>query len=214
MEIRNLTLEIKADADARTIEGLGSVFNNVDGGGDIVLPGAFAKSIAVKMPKMLWQHKSDMVIGKWDEVRETPEGLFLKGRLLKTTLGNDAYELALNGAIDGLSIGYSTKDSEFDRKSGTRKLKAVELHEVSLVTFPMNEKAGITRVKSLDGVPFEALHEHKRMVEAALRDAGASDQLATYVASLIPTPASRDAKGEEKQTVAEILSQFTKTYRQ
>ena len=203
MEIKNLTIDIKADADTRTIEGLGSVFGNVDGGGDIVLPGAFAKSIAGRLPKMLWQHKSDMVIGKWDEVRETPEGLFLKGRLLKTALGNDAYELAQHGAIDGLSIGYVTKDSEIDRKTGHRSLKQVDLHEVSLVTFPMNDKAGITRVKSLDGVPVESLHAHKRMIEAALRDAGASDATAAYVASLIP--ARRDAGGEE---LAHLLNQF------
>ena len=94
MEIKNFAFELKADADSRTVEGLGSVFHNVDGGGDIVLPGAFAKSIASRKPAMLWQHKSDQVIGVWDEVRETPEGLYVKGRILNTALGNDAYELA------------------------------------------------------------------------------------------------------------------------
>ena len=204
MEIKNITVEIKADAEARTIEGFGSVFGNVDQGGDIVLPGAFAKSIAARKPKMLWQHKSDHVIGVWDEVRETGEGLYMKGRLLKTTLGNDAYELAQHGAIDGLSIGYVTKDSEIDRKSGTRKLKALELHEVSLVTFPMNEKAGITRVKSTDGTLMT-----EREFEAFLRDVGELSQKEAKIVLSEGYKAllnHRDGDGED--ALINLLNQF------
>ena len=166
MEIKNFALELKADADSRTVEGLGSVFHNVDGGGDIVLPGAFTKSIQSRKPAMLWQHKSDQVIGVWDEVSETPEGLWVKGRILNTALGNDAYELARHGALKGMSIGYGTRDYEIDRKSGNRHLKELELYEVSLVTFPMNELAGITRVKNKPG--------GERGLEEYLREAGYS----------------------------------------
>ena len=180
------------------------MFNNVDGGGDIVLPGAFAKSIAGRLPKMLWQHKSDMVIGKWDEVRETPDGLFLKGRLLKTTLGNDAYELAQHGAIDGLSIGYVTKDSAFDRKSGTRSLKEVDLHEVSLVTFPMNDKAGITRVKSTDGTLLT-----EREFEEFLRDVG---QLSHKEAKIVLSEGYKSLLGHRdggaEDALINLLNQF------
>lgn len=201
--------ELKAsDEDGtRTIEGLGSVFGNTDSYGEIVMPGAFAESIAKRKPAMLWQHRSDMPIGVWDEVEETKRGLRLKGRILTTQAGNDAYLLAKAGALTGLSIGFTTIRDERDPKKGVRKLLEVELYEVSLVTFPANEKAQITNVKSLEGVPFEELHEHKRMVEAALRDAGASDQMAAYVASLIPKPASRDAGGEAAK-LTHLLNQF------
>ena len=165
MEHKFIPLDVKAD-DARTVEGLGSVFGNVDGGGDIVLPGAFAKSIATRKPVMLAQHKHDQVIGVWEDVRETAEGLYVKGRILNTALGNDVYELAKHGALTGLSIGYSTKDSEVDRKSGHRRLKELELYEVSLVTFPMNELAGITRVKQKPA--------DERALEEYLREAGYS----------------------------------------
>ena len=147
-EYLNIPLEIKADAEARTIEGMGSMFHNIDGGNDIVLPGAFSKSLQSRKPRMLWQHKTDHVIGVWDEMKETGEGLFMKGRILKTQLGNDAYELVKEGAITGLSIGYGVKSSSMDRKTGVRQLKELDLHEVSIVTFPMNELATITRVKS------------------------------------------------------------------
>lgn len=165
-EYLNVPLEIKADAEARTIEGMGSIFHNIDGGNDIVLPGAFAKSIQARKPRMLWQHKTDHVIGVWDELRETGEGLFMKGRILNTAQGNDAYELVKHGAISGLSIGYGVKNASMDRKTGVRQLKELDLHEVSIVTFPMNELATITRVKSRP--------ETERDLEELLREAGYS----------------------------------------
>ncbi len=173
METKHFTLDLKAAGDDRTVEGLGSVFGNTDQGGDIVMPGAFAKSLGKRSPQMLWQHKHDQPIGVWDEVRETPEGLYVKGRILNTQLGNDAYELARHGALKGMSIGYATKDSETDRKSGVRKLKELDLLEVSLVTFPMNELAGITRVKNKPATV--------RELEEYLRDVGFSQAEAKRV---------------------------------
>ena len=50
---------------------------------------------------MLWQHKTrEQVIGVWDDATETDQGLYVKGRILDTALGNDAYTLAKAGAID------------------------------------------------------------------------------------------------------------------
>lgn len=202
--------EIKADGDSRTIEGWASVFNNVDQGNDIILPGAFLKSLgkrkASDLVPMLWQHDTREPIGVWHDLQEIDKGLFGKGEIFDTTRGNDAYKLLKGGAIKGLSIGYSPKQYEIDQKKGTRKLTEVELYEVSLVTFPMNDKAQVTRVKSLEEIPFDELFEHKRKIEAALRDAGASDSVATYVASLIPQPAQRDAGGGEMKTATERLA--------
>jgi HK97 family phage prohead protease len=192
--------ELKADdADGLlTFEGYAAAFNNVDSQKDIILPGAFTKSIASRGDEivLLWQHDTREPIGK-GQIREDKRGLFLKGTLSRTDAGVKAHTLLKDGVIRQMSIGYSPKDWEIDPKKGVRQLKEVALWEASLVTFPANDKATITNVKSLEGVPFEELHEHKRMVEAALRDAGASDQMATYVASLIPKPAPRDAGGAE-----------------
>jgi HK97 family phage prohead protease len=175
MENKTFTIDnLKAvDDEPRTIEGFGSIFNNIDSYGDIVLPGAFVKSIKKRKPKMLWQHRSDMPIGAWDVVKETPEGLYLKGRIFDTQMGNDAYTLLKGGAIDGLSIGYTTKQYEIDSKANTRKLKEVELFETSLVTFPANEKATVTNVKSLP--------ETEREFEEFLRDAGYSHAAAKTI---------------------------------
>jgi uncharacterized protein len=141
--------EVKTDDAARTVEGWASTFGNKDAGDDIILPGAFAASLTQRKPKMLWQHNTDQVIGVWDTAQETEKGLYVKGRILPTALGNDAYELAKAGAIDSMSIGYSTIDASMDYESGVRTLKTLDLWEVSLVTFPMNDKATITSVKAI-----------------------------------------------------------------
>lgn len=164
MEIKSLALELKAD-EAGVVTGYGSVFGGVDTYGDTVLPGAFAKSIAKRKPKMLWQHEMDEPIGVWDEVREDEKGLYLKGRLaMKTERGAEARELLAMGAIDGLSIGYRTIADEIVQ-GGTRLLKEVELWEVSFVTIPADAAATVTGVKSIGT---------ERDCEDALRDMGFS----------------------------------------
>ena len=136
------------DEESRTVEGWASTFGGVDSYGDTIAPGAFADSIKARKPKMLWQHDSRQVIGVWESATETTQGLYVKGRILDTTLGDDAYKLAKAGAIDSMSIGYGVKDSTYDQKTGIRTLKKIDLWEVSLVTFPANSDATITHVKA------------------------------------------------------------------
>ncbi len=174
MELKRLSFsltDVKAEDGTRTIEGFASVFNNVDSYSDIVVPGAFTKTIKGRKPVMLWQHDSDEPIGVWDEVEEQKKGLYVKGRILETSMGNDAYTLVKAGAITGMSIGYAAKKWEIDADKGVRKLTEVDLYEVSLVTFPANEKAQITRVKSEDGAFMT-----ERDFEEFLRDVGRLSQ--------------------------------------
>lgn len=134
-------------------EGYGSVFGNKDLGNDVIEKGAFTKSIrrrTNKGVKLLYQHKSDMPIGVFDEIKEDDHGLVVKGRLaLKTQAGAEAYELLKMGALDGLSIGFKINPAEvsYDRRSNKRIIKEVDLMEVSLVTFPMNPQATVRSVK-------------------------------------------------------------------
>lgn len=152
--------EIKAlkdgDENEGYFEGYGSIFNNKDLGNDIIEPGAFSKSLARKGPKavkMLYQHKADEPIGVFDEILEDNKGLKVKGRLaMGTQKGREVYELMKMGAIDGLSIGYrvANKGAHYDDKGKTRRIKEVDLMEISAVTFPMNPRAKIRSVKSDD----------------------------------------------------------------
>ena len=149
-------MEDDEEKDQGTFEGYASVFENRDLGNDIIKRGAFTKSVRkrkAKGVKMLYQHKSDMPIGVFDEIKEDDHGLYVKGRLaLKTTAGRDAYELLKMGALDAMSIGFraNQKEISYDKRTKARQIGEVDLLEVSLVTFPMNPQAQIRSVKGED----------------------------------------------------------------
>ncbi|WP_066710757.1 HK97 family phage prohead protease [Celeribacter ethanolicus] len=157
--------EVKVENGVR-IEGYASLFGHRDTGGDIVMKGAYARSLAAlkakgRSVKMLWQHDPAQPIGIWDEVREDARGLYVKGRLLTDLQkGREAVALIEAGAIDGLSIGYRTLRAQKDQK-GARLLSELELWEVSLVTFPMLQEARLNA---------EAKGADALMAEAMLRD--------------------------------------------
>ena len=159
VEQKSLSLDVKAIGEEGQIEGYGAVFGNRDSYGDIMVKGAFTETLKTRKPKMLYQHNMLDPIGTWDEYFEDERGLYMKGRIaIKTTKGRDAYELVKAGAIDGLSIGYVTKD--YAMEGGARLLKEVDLFETSLVTMPANAAALVTNVKNADVRDIEAALRH------------------------------------------------------
>ena len=184
-EVRSFALQIKAAGDDGTVEGYGSVFGVRDNCDDVIAKGAFVQSLkdhkaAGTMPAMLWQHDADKPIGVWTEMVEDEKGLRIKGQLaMETVKGKEAHALLKMGALNGLSIGFMSKEWAYDRDTEVRTLTAIDLWEVSLVTFPANEKARVTNVKSADemATPKDA--------EKALRDAGFSKSDATAFVSRV-----------------------------
>lgn len=172
-ETKAVALEVKADSEGR-IEGYASRFGEMDGGGDVVVRGAYAASLASRMPKMLWQHDPSLPIGMWEEASEDETGLYVRGRILDTIeKGREARALIEGGAIDGMSIGYRTIDA--DRGAdGARMLKQLELWEVSLVTFPMLASARVDAIKAADEFHQGNAAMLKKLVEDSLREAGFS----------------------------------------
>lgn len=202
LQSRNVALELRAVGDDGSVEGYGSVFNVKDNYDDVIAPGSFTGSLAEHksegtMPAMLWQHNCDEPIGIWTEMVEDAKGLKIKGKLaLDTTRGKEAYALLKLGALNGLSIGFRTKQSTYDRETEIRTLTEIDLWEVSLVTFPANEKARVTNVKTAtDDVvaPKDA--------ERILRDAGFSKAEATAFVSRLMR------MGEERSESADSTAQ-------
>jgi hypothetical protein len=140
-------------------EGYGAVFGNIDAYGDVIVKGAFKKSLekwknsGKKIP-LLYQHNPSDIIGVITEAYEDDYGLYIKGEInLDTTKGKEVYSLMKQGALHGLSIGYETKQAKNEK--GIRKLLEVELWEISIVTFPANELAEVVKVKAV--VPYQDL---------------------------------------------------------
>lgn len=132
------------DGGALPIEGYASLFNIPDLNGDVVRPGAFARSLKRQGPRgvrMLFQHEAGEPVGVWDEMREDATGLYVRGRVLKAApRGRATASLIAQGAVDGLSIGFRTIRFA-PLKAGGRELIELDLWEVSVVTFPMLPQA-------------------------------------------------------------------------
>jgi Escherichia/Staphylococcus phage prohead protease len=139
--------------DGWSFSGYASTFGNVDEGGDVVLRGAFLNSLAHRVPRLLWQHDINEPIGKVLDLTEDDRGLHGDFKLSRTTRGHDAYQLLKDGAIDSMSIGYIPEDQDFDDTHNVRKLKSVDLLEISLVSIPMNGEARVTAVKAATVAP-------------------------------------------------------------
>ena len=95
-----------------TVEGYASLFGEVDQARDMVMPGAFTRTLAQrglrKIP-MLFQHDPAEPVGIWLDLREDFRGLWARGRLIPDVArGRELLALVSEGAIDGLSIGYRT----------------------------------------------------------------------------------------------------------
>jgi HK97 family phage prohead protease len=131
------------------VSGYGSTFNNIDLGNDIVMPGAFSRTLAAGgKVRFLHSHDPRMVLGVAKNLREDGRGLFGEFKISRTKLGEDTRQLLKDGALDSFSIGYIAKDYDWDKKGDIRQLKDVELLEVSLVSMPMNPEAVVTGLKS------------------------------------------------------------------
>lgn len=157
----------RLDGDQWLVEGYASTYDR-DLGDDVIVPGAFAKSLTNGRPvRFLYQHDHRQVLGKALELKEDERGLYGRFAISKTALGGDVRTLLKDGCLDSFSIGYIPKEAETDKKEGVRRLKEVELLEVSVVSMPMNPAALVTAVKELDGSAIaQAVADYVRGAEA------------------------------------------------
>ena len=201
LETKDFDFQINViEESTGVITGYGSVFGNVDSWGDVVEKGAFLRTIEQRNIPILWQHNSDEPIGLWDEISEDDYGLKMRGHLLidDVAKAKEAYALVKSGVVNGLSIGYIPKDYSYDVEN-YRHISDVNLYEVSLVTFPANEKAIITDIKSDD--------LNIRRAEKALVDAGFSHKLAkTILAKGFKSAIVRDEQPDQRDADIKTLN--------
>ncbi|MCX7899247.1 MAG: HK97 family phage prohead protease [Methylocystis sp.] len=181
-EIKRVDFCVAEASASGLIEGYASLFGVIDDGGDMVMRGAFARSLKRRGAagvKMLWQHKATEPIGVWTSIVEDARGLKATGRLdLCVARAREALSLMRKGAVDGLSIGFKTLRASREGASGVRKLFELDLWEISIVTFPMLTQARIGAVKRREAsVPASiarvAQYRAALDFEAALRRAAA-----------------------------------------
>ena len=162
-------MEFKYDQESGEFSCYANVFNTIDHVKDRSVKGCFAKSIAnhlarKTMPKMLWMHNPyGLPLGKWVEMREDEKGLFMRGKLSKTTMGSDIEILAKDGALDSFSIGYIVHNEKRNSSLGCNDLLEVDVKEVSWVNFACNEDSTLQDIKT-------SVDEGNTLTKAELRE--------------------------------------------
>ena len=222
-------LEFKdVDSKKMTVSGYFSKFGNVDSDGDIMMPGAFKRSIADWGPegkqriKHLMNHRPDMPLGRLAVLKEDSYGLYYESDLVKTTFGMDFIKMAEGGIITEHSIGFNTLTET--KGSMGNEIKDVKLFEgSSLTAWGANMDTPFLGFKS--EMDINELKQEIRIFEKFIRNTDASDnvidlcvikirQLAQAVERLSSTKATVNEPEQPKvdemleKSLISILKQF------
>ena len=166
---------IDADEKAGIIKGYGSYFGNKDSDNDVIVKGAYKKTIAEngERVKYLYQHDMNKPIGKMTELYEDDKGLVFVAEIAKTQLGKDVVELMKTGVITENSVGIMPIQKE--NKDDYREIKEVKLYEISAVTLAANDQAKILDVKG--NIDVEKLSKRYDNLSKLIRKGSISDEM-------------------------------------
>jgi HK97 family phage prohead protease len=158
MEFKGTGSALVKDIDGKsgTVVAYWSAFNNKDDGADIMMPGAWSRSIAERGPqskqprvKFLYQHDDKMLVAAPSALVEDDFGLLATYTIPQTTLGKDVLLLYDAGVISEHSVGFTLNLSTWDRAQQARLLQECVLWEGSAVTWGMNSQTPVVAVKAL-----------------------------------------------------------------
>ena len=145
------------DDKTRMVKGYASVFDNTDSDNDVILKGAFNRSIKDWGPsgkdriKLLAQHDMSRPIAKITELQEDDNGLLIEAKFGTHTDGDDYYRMTKEGIINEFSVGFVPIQKEKNEKGGD-DISNIKLYEVSMVTIAANDEAVVTDVKNNNDV--------------------------------------------------------------
>jgi len=183
----SLTASFK-DADAKTgiVTGYFSHFGNIDSDNEIVMPGAFSKTIADRGPdskqpriKHLLNHRPEQPLGKIMVLKEDGHGLYYESKVGSHTAGKEFIKMVESELITEHSIGYKILNWERDReKPDVKRLTDLQLWEgSSLTSWGANSETPLTGIKQKAGKSFaETLLLKQAAIERFCATADISDE--------------------------------------
>jgi HK97 family phage prohead protease len=171
-------LDDTEDKDYWHFEAYASIYGNKDLHGDIVLKGAYDKSLLERKPKLLFQHNWDEPVGPIDSWESTDAGLLIRGRLPKadTFVSGRLVPQLKSGSIDGMSVGIIVTDHESTKEAWL--IKEAELWEISFVTLQANPQATLQALKTaaqtglLPIAPKDAIWDEKAALNRLAQEEG------------------------------------------
>lgn len=140
------------DTKQGIVSGYFASFGNKDSDGDIIVKGAFAKTIAENSDRFqhLFNHNTNELIGKITEIKEDERGLYFVSKMSKTDIGQRALIWYEEGILREHSIGFDIIRYESDNQQKAYMLTELKLYEGSAVTWGANEMTPVTGIKSED----------------------------------------------------------------
>lgn len=177
---KSLGMEVKdVDAKEGIVSGYFSAFGMVDSDGDIMMPGAFKRSIADWGPngkgriKHLLNHDPSKPLGKIMELDEDEYGLRYVSKVGTHSLGKDFVKMVESGLIAEHSIGFKILR---EQKSGD----ANQIHEVmlfegsSLTAWGANENTPMIGMKNMGTIA--DIQAQIKSFEKFIRDSDVTDE--------------------------------------
>jgi len=138
-------LEIRSEGDGMTLRGYAAIFNSPSQPlpfTETIKPGAFRDSLKSRNDiKLLWNHETGTVLGSTRagtlRVTEDAVGLLIEANLPDTQAGRDAATLIKRGDVNAFSFGFRVaQGGDTWTSADQRVLKRVNIHEVSVVSWP------------------------------------------------------------------------------
>ena len=187
----DLTLDAAAadGVPSRTVTGVAvpyGVTATVSSGEKVIFE-AGSLPIDGKAPKLYLNHDSEQAVGLVVERVDTPEGMLFSARISKTTLGEEALTLALDGVIDSVSVGVNPTKFKM-QDDGTMRVLAADWVELSLVTGrPAFAGAVITDVAATEPEPETIHQETPKIGNTEQEEEQGEPEMSEPVEATIPT---------------------------
>lgn len=168
IETRELHVRAAVNAETREVSGVGVPYNEtitVWGQRERLLPG----SVEAEGAKLFSRHRDP--IGLVTEQRDDDAGWHPTAKISATPAGDEAYQLARDGVLDGLSIGFEPVEWHIERDDDGDVIvyDRVRVREVSLVPFPAYPSA---RVESVRELPRNNNREDNNRMETEAQERG------------------------------------------
>lgn len=210
--VRSYDFDIRsaADGDGLTLEGYAAVFNSPtrirDHLGDfdeVVLRGAFTRSLAERTPVLQWDHGRDPAVGTAPigdvvDLREDDHGLFVRARMYDHPT-TERVRMAIKGrSIKGMSFrfGVPDKGDAWTKRTGEpdlREIRDADIHELGPVVFPAYKSTSVGLRHLLAGLTPDERRDLIRELAAELR-------AVPDLTDLVGQPGARSSGGDETGT--------------
>lgn len=141
------------------VTGYAASFGTLDADKDIIMPGAFSKTIKEQGPKStqprikhLLNHNTSQPIGNPLSLMEDSKGLLYESKVGTNSIAVDFLKMVDSGLITEHSIGYSTVRKTITNPDADWREQTTQLHELKLFEFSSLTAWGANQYTPLIGV--------------------------------------------------------------